>query len=361
MSFLRVGDTFAYDPRTLHPLEYDDADERSVDELAGFSVRLATQSGAHEHEDTDRRVTRSMALALANHNPARLSTLMARLVAAGVWEADGNGWRLLNDTGYLHLLTQDEKDRQRARGVDERNPALTVPAKLRDGDNCRYCGSPVKWGDRRSLRGATWEHVDITVQPTPLHLFVVCCFGCNRNPADRPPLRQPPASPVYGAATKEFVKAHLQLKAFPSAATIAEMYPGLRPSSGNATARLRADSENAVTDQRPASAIATDGQRSDAAPAASGRRQRPAKPAENATADPSGNGPPEGHTAWSETETDRSVSSRTDRGSHESGSAGSGRDGSSLSGPLLATPGTAQASPASKRSRRGAARGGRDA
>lgn len=359
MSFLRVGDQFAYDPRTLYPLEYDDADERTVDELAGFSVRLATQSGAHEHEDTDRRVTRSMALALANHNPTRLTLLMTKLVAAGVWEADGNGWKLLNDTGYLHLLTQDEKDRQRARGVDERNPALTVPAKLRDGDNCRFCNSPVNWADRKSIRGGTWEHIDITVQPTPLHLFVVCCFGCNRNPADRAPLRPAPDKPKYGNATRKFVRDHLG--EFPSAARIAQMYPGLRPSSENATAHLRADTEDAVSDQRTVPAIAVDGQRSDADPAATTGRQRPAATAENASATPGANGPPGGHHASSGAHSDRSVSSRTDTGSRGSGSAGSGRVGTSLPESPLDSPGPAMVQPASKRSRRGAARGDSDA
>lgn len=355
MSFLRVGDAFAYDPRTLHPLEYDEADERSVDELAGFSVRLATQSGAHEHEDTDRRVTRAMALALANHNPSRLSMLMTKLVAAGVWEADGKGWRLKNDTGYLHLLTQDEKDRQRARGADERNPMLTVPAKLRDGDNCRYCNSPVNWSDRKSLRGATWEHVDINIQPTPLHLFVVCCFGCNRTPSERAPLRPPPAKPKHGPATKKFVREHLG--EFPGPARIAELYPGLRPSSGNATDRQRSETENAVPDQRSDSANATAGQRSDVDPATEKSRQRPANTAGNATAPPLSGGPPEGHKPSSGGNFDGSVSSRTDTGSHGSGFAGSGRVGKSLSGSPLDSPGLDSSPPvvpaASKRSRRG--------
>lgn len=355
MSFTRVGDTFAYDPRTLHPLEYDDADERTVDEVAGFSVRLASQSGAHEHDDTDRRVTRSMALQLANNNPARLRSLMDKLVSAGVWAADGTGWRLVNDPGYLHLLTQDEKVRQRARGADERNPALTVPAKLRDGDNCRYCKKPVNWSDRKSLQGATWEHVDIGVQPTPLHLFVVCCFGCNRAPADRPPLQPPPTRPRYGALTKKHIKDHLG--EWPTAARVAELYPGLRAPAEIATDRQRTESEGAATGLRTDSEHAATSQRTTGAHATPERRQRPAITAENASATPASTGPPQRHRASSEAKSSGSVSSRTDPGSHGSGSAGSGRDGSGLLGSPRVSSGPVAATGSSKRSRRAKGRG----
>jgi len=358
VSFLRVGDTFAYDPRTLRPLEYEWADERSVDEIAGFSVRLASQSGAHEHADTDRRVTRSMTLQLAGMNRDRMDRIMGCLVDAGVWSDDGTGWKLENDTGYLHLLTQDEKDRQRARGADERNPALTVPAKLRDGDSCRFCGLPVNWADRKSIRGGTWEHLDITVQPTTLDLFVVCCFGCNRNPVDRAPLRPSPDKPKYGNATRKFVRDHLG--EFPTAARIAQMYPGLRPSSGNAAVHLRTDSEDAVSDQRTEPVDAVDDQRSDAENAASGTVQQPTATAKDVAEARGPNGSFEAHSASSEATFAGSVSSRTDRGSHGSGSAGSGRDGSGLPWSPLDSPGPATGKAPSKRSRRGPARGGRD-
>jgi len=249
VTFVRVGDTFAYDPRTLHPLEFPDGDFRHVDECAGFSVRLAAESGGKEHEDTDRRVTRAMVLQLAG-SPERANWLMERLVAAKVWEPDGTGYRLVNDTNYIHLLTQDEVENSRARGRDERNPLLTVPAKLRDGDNCRYCNISVNWGDRKSPRGATWDHVDISVQPTPVDLFVVCCKKC-QEPTKRPPLKPPPAKPVYGATTKEFIRK--QLGKWPTPAQVEQMYPGLRTWPLEIAAkgqRPASEAENAAPGQR---------------------------------------------------------------------------------------------------------------
>lgn len=247
MSFLRVGDTFAYDPRTLHPLEDPEADERTVDEVAGFSVRLASQSGAHELEETDIRVTRAMARSLAGSNE-RLDHLMRYLVAARVWEPDGTGWKLVNDPNYLHLLPQEEIDRARIRGADARNPRLWALALLRDGDNCRACGRRVQWSDRKSVTGGTWQHVNIENQPTQPDEFVVYCYGCQNDPMAQ--LQAPPAEPYYSARTKDRIKK--LLGRWPTKAEIAEYVNGQRTLPGNATAKKRAGKGSAAaTGLRP--------------------------------------------------------------------------------------------------------------
>lgn len=248
MSFLRASDTVAYDPRTLYPLEDPDADERTVDEVFGFSVRLAAECGSKE---TDRVARRSQALQLAG-SKERLDRLMGYLVAAKVWLPLGEGgWELINDTGYLHLRAQDDIERDRIRQRDARDDALTVPARLRDGDHCRYCKAEVNWGDRKSLRGATWEHVNIANQPTQLDEYVVACFGCNREPSSRGELLPPPVNPRYGAATKDFIKK--RLGKFPTRSEMDAKYPGLRTRTGNAVDNLRPDEESAVDDLRPSS------------------------------------------------------------------------------------------------------------
>lgn len=275
MTWLRVGDTAAHDPRTIAPLDHDDADERTVDEVFGFSVRLACEAGGKE---TDRVVTRAMVRSLAG-TPARAARLMGILEAAGVWTQVSAGWVLSNDPSYLHLPSQSKVERSRIRGRDERNDALTVPARLRDGDNCRFCRRPVNWRDRKSLRGATWEHVNIANQPTQLHEYVVCCFECNREPSTRGPLLPPPARPVYGEDTKAFVKE--RRGSWPTKAAIAEEI-AQRTTAGNATERQRSDEESATRKGlRTSPENATHGQRPAVESASETPAQEPTQRPEN--------------------------------------------------------------------------------
>lgn len=271
MSFVRVGDTAAYDPRTLHPLEYDDGDLRHVNEVFGFSVRLAGESGGKEHEDTDRRVTRSMVLQMAG-SPQYMNWLMDRLVSAKVWTPDGTGWRLINDPNYIHLLWQDEIDRNRIRNRDAKNPRLVAMALLRDGDNCRSCGRRVDWADRKSPAGGTWEHVNITNQPTQAAEYVVYCFGCQNDPMAE--LMAPPHNPFHGPRTRDRIKK--LLGKWPTKAEIAEYVHGQRTLPGTATSRQRTETENApTTGQRTAPVTATTGLRPGEENAAPQPAQRP--------------------------------------------------------------------------------------
>jgi len=344
VSFLRVGDTAAYDPRTLDPLEDPDADERTVDEVFGFSVRLAAEAGGKEHEDTDRRVTRSMVLTMAG-TKQRAEKLMAYLVRAKVWEPHGTGYRLINDQKYLHLLTQDEIDRTRIRSKDAKNLRLTVYAIFRDGDNCRACGRVVTWNDRKSPGGLTWEHVNILEQPTRPENYVIYCYGCQNDPTAE--LMPAPAKPVYGAKAKAYVKKHLGK--WPSAAEIAEYLNGQRSLPGTATASQRPDGEDAATGQRTPPATATRSQRPGTENAAAAAHQRPENASGNAAGTPGPeadesppHGPPEDQMP------DQMIRGVTDL-------APSGRDGSGLVLPGLPGPvlDAAAHPPGARRSRRG--------
>lgn len=290
MSFVRVGDTAAYDPRTLHPLEYDDGDIRHVNEVFGFSVRLAGESGGKEHDDTDRRVTRSMVLQMAG-SKAYADWLMGFLVAAKVWVPDGTGYRLMNDPNYIHLLLQDEIDRNRIRKRDAKNPRLVAMALLRDGDNCRACGRRVNWADRKSPAGGTWEHVNINNQPTSQHEYVVYCFGCQNDPmAD---VMEPPLTPHYSSKTRDRIKD--MLGSWPTKAAIAEYISGLRTLPGTATSRQRPEPENATpTGLRTDSGNAATGLRPGTENATTADAQRPEKASGNAGANTPPDPPPKG-------------------------------------------------------------------
>jgi hypothetical protein len=284
---LRVGDDFAFDPRTLHPLEDPDADDRTVDEVAGFSVRLAAESGAHELEQTDCRVTRSMALNMAKSKD-RLERLMGYLVAARVWEPDGTGWKLIGDPKYLHLLSQDEIDRARIRGKDANNPRLWVRALLRDGDNCRACGRRVNWSDRKSQAGGTWEHVNIGNQPTQPDEYVVYCMGCQNDPMAE--LMPPPATPFYSEKTRKRITG--ALGKWPKQATIKEYVSGQRTLPGPASTSQRSEKEDAADGLRTLSEDATDGLRPSDEDAAEIATQRPEDASGNAGEPPATESPP---------------------------------------------------------------------
>lgn len=281
MPWIRIGDTVAFDPRTLHPYEDPDADARTVDEVFGFAVRLAAEAASKE---TDRHVTRGMARHLAG-TPERGDRMMSILVSAGIWQPDGTGWTLVNDPNYIHLQAKGEVDRSRIRARDNRNDALTVNARLRDGDECRYCRKVVNWRDRKSLRGGTWEHVNIANQPTLLAEFVVCCFECNREPASRGSLLHAPSKPVYGADTKLFVKE--RLGAWPTRAEIAERL-GMRTSQENAASDQRTEEEHAPKRLRTPSEHAFTGQRPDQVRDVEIEPQEPAQRPENASENATG-------------------------------------------------------------------------
>lgn len=340
MTWLRSSDTAAHDPRTLAPLDRDDADERTVDEVFGFSSRLACEAGSKE---TDGHVTRAMVRALAG-SPARASRLMGMLEEAGVWVPTGQGWRLVNDPGYLHLRPQDEVDRDRVRGRDQRNDALTVPARLRDGDACRYCRKSVDWNDRRSLKGGTYEHVNIANQPTQLHEYVVCCFECNREPASRGELNPPPEQPVYGAATRDFIRK--RLGKWPTKAEIAERLEVQRTSAEHATGRQRTEKEIAPQGKRTSSAPATTGLRTTEEIAASDARQRP----EDASGSAAGVTPPGSRDRPPEADLlDRGITDPDSSGRVGTSSSGSSHAGTGGDGPASGT----TPPPASRRSKRG--------
>lgn len=93
------------------------------------------------------------------------------------------GWYVNQEDELLHMRTSAEvnADRDRSRVTRQIGPTRLV--RLRDGDQCRYCGKSVNWADRRSARGGTYDHPD----PADRDVFVVACFGCNRSKAERTP------------------------------------------------------------------------------------------------------------------------------------------------------------------------------
>ena len=209
MPWLKVGDQAAFHPVVTAPLEQDDADDRLINELFGFVARCAVAAAAHE---LDYIVPIGTARQIAGLS--RASQLIDAAVAAGYFTrvvADGKpALRLYEDDNgdLFNMILKDERAWKNQRRNDQRNVELTVPVRLRDGDECRWCGKLVSWTDRKSGRGATYDHLRPGHAATT-DTFVVCCKSCNSSRQDDPDwngkLRKPPAKPFYGAATVAFL------------------------------------------------------------------------------------------------------------------------------------------------------------
>lgn len=124
---------------------------------------------------------------LGRFAPTNWQTLAEQLVDVGLWEAvpetdrpqfQFHDWDIYNDT-----REEIEADRLAAKIRKElyADPDLVTAIKKRDKDRCRYCGCRVKWNDRRSLGGGTFDHIKPIVDggTNTIENVVVCCRRCN--------------------------------------------------------------------------------------------------------------------------------------------------------------------------------------
>lgn len=204
MSWIRKGDEWNSAPEwgKAFELALDRNDTRLVNELKGASDSLYTFSA---QQWTDYRIRfGEAALVLGHENSIRL---LGDLEAIGVIvsvDREQRIYTLLERDNFVHLIRSDEKKKSAKRKRDQNRGSLQVPVLLRDGDNCRYCGVEVVWGDTRSDAGRHMDHRNIEEETTPDN-YVVSCRECNQlrfdlgDSADEElPLMDPPEWPVYG-------------------------------------------------------------------------------------------------------------------------------------------------------------------
>lgn len=121
-----------------------------------------------------------------------------------------NGWLIDDsDPDLLHIRTREEVDRDRDKSRATRQVEPVREVRLRDGDQCRFCGKTVSWTDRTSARRGTYDHPD----PAVREVFVVACGECNNAKYNRTveqwvaagglALLDPPTNPLIGQKTAE--------------------------------------------------------------------------------------------------------------------------------------------------------------
>lgn len=101
--------------------------------------------------------------------------------------------RLVDDRELFHMRSKEEVELDRLRSKDKHNIDLLVKVRIRDGDQCRWCGCWVDWRDRRSGRSGTYDSLNGHKNSTP-ETLVVACRSCNsaRGAGEVKELRDPP-------------------------------------------------------------------------------------------------------------------------------------------------------------------------
>ncbi|MGZ4596239.1 MAG: HNH endonuclease [Actinomycetes bacterium] len=102
------------------------------------------------------------------------------------------GWYVVQTDELLHMRSKEEVHADREKSRVTRQTGATREVRLRDGDQCRYCGKSVSWVDRVSARGGSYDHPD----PSNRDVFVVACLGCNRHFTSHPEEQRPPLLPI---------------------------------------------------------------------------------------------------------------------------------------------------------------------
>lgn len=206
MPWVRWGDTSANHPIVLNVIEHEAFDDRLLNEVHGFISRCAAQAGAHT---TDYLITRGTAVLIGG--ASRVDLLLDVAKDAGYLTevaVDGRTvYKLVDDDpDFLHLRLKEEIDWEKQRKLDNSNPALIVPVRIRDGDGCRWCGDVVDWNSRTGGRSGTYDHL-APGQPATIDTYVVCCRSCNSSrkdgavPAGSTGLLPEPSSPYYSPHT----------------------------------------------------------------------------------------------------------------------------------------------------------------
>ena len=210
MPWVRVADESAFFPQIMGTRSDPLGDERIVNEIFGFVMRLAVMSGGLL---TDYVVDAGTVESIGGPRAQQLTAICVRagLLEPATTPSGGQAVKIIQDERLLHLRLRDEIAWERQQANDTRDPRLAVPIRRRDGDLCRYCGVTVHWAGRRSGRTATFDH-RIPGQAMTVDTGVVACLSCNSARRDRPgwdaehPLLPVPASPYYTKSTRNYLE-----------------------------------------------------------------------------------------------------------------------------------------------------------
>lgn len=234
MSWLRAGDTAATYPLLMQTATDPKADERTVNEVAGWLHRCMEQAASHR---TDYLVDMGTAALIGGSRSAELIRICKRVKLIKIVKRAGLEYiEVVDDPAFLHVRLKAEQDWENQRKRDNANPTLTAQVRLRDGDGCRWCGIVTQWGtpDQKSARVGTYDHL-LPGEKATVETMVVACRHCNSDrQADRDGwtkvLLPAPERPYYSTVSAAFIEKHRGI-----VVSVSDQRPGIQ--SGNARQR----------------------------------------------------------------------------------------------------------------------------
>lgn len=238
MAWIKVGDNAYTHPKLVACASVAGAPESAVREMFGWFLACSCYSASHY---TDYRVDLYIARKEGGAASEWLIDAATRTGLVKVREDDGITYlELVQDPEFVGIILKAEKDWNRQQQADTRNPALAVPVRLRDGDQCRYCSTVVSWMGKISPRRACFDHRDPTQGARTPEDLVVACFHCNSSRREHGaewdrdhPLLPAPVAPIYGVSTAKF----LTENGHPMESNVSDPKRGQRGSSADTAPR----------------------------------------------------------------------------------------------------------------------------
>lgn len=121
-------------------------------------------------------------------------------------------YKLIEDPNdFVHLIKEKEAEWNKGRANDLNDSILKGKVRVRDGDQCRWCGIVVTYEARNGGHAGTYDHItSMVVANGDPSKMVVSCRSCNLAKGNGKswdkPLRPVPANPYYSEATVEQLK-----------------------------------------------------------------------------------------------------------------------------------------------------------
>lgn len=236
MSWVRLGDESGMHEVVMAPLNWEEAPLDRAWVLFGVMTRAVTFVAMHKG---DYILTRAKFMQAAMPVPY-WDELWGQAVRAGygheVKLEDGTrALKLVEDKTLYHMISREAKEANNQHRNDTRKADVRARVKLRDGDNCRWCGKVVEFNDHRSSRAGTYsavsdlppEHLDHLHgkdpkgKPAKPDMIVVSCGPCNQSRQDdregwTKQLLSVPDKPFYSVDTAAYIKRHLNIDVEPS-------------------------------------------------------------------------------------------------------------------------------------------------
>ncbi len=208
MAWQRSGDTGASHPAIMGTRRDKTADERTINEVAGFIWRLSLQSAAHL---TDYLVEVGTIEMIGGPRWEELVRLALKTGLLTRVKGQPGVYRLIEDPDLIHIRSKADVEWGRRQRDDANNIHLVVQVRRRDGDNCRWCGVEVVWRGKKTKRSGELDHL-VPGEAATLETYVVACRGCNSGRGGNHEawdsaheLRPAPTRPRYGQWTAQLL------------------------------------------------------------------------------------------------------------------------------------------------------------